>query len=848
MTTAIDYALLAGASYFDTRKEINRFPIPQGWADLLRHDGQPSGFEAAAFRNGNDIVISYAGTYPGDISGDIMADIWLGTGVGSLQLFQAAQYYLAIKNDPQYQGCNITFTGHSLGGGLAALVGVFFGVPATTFDQAPFKNSAQDPSLVTSGNPLNLIAPNVAANLRADLLTSGYTPDQLNGLTNFLQNRQTNGGIPNSDLITSIRVDGEFLSTWFPIDMFDTIGSIPTGVLKHAPTSVIGSDLHSQSLLTAMLQSGDTATSTVSDQTLGQVTFKLTDLLAMIYDEKLFAHPTDPNSPDVNLLEHLVRHQTGGVDGVQAGGDAMVTRFTADLWKLAQDGGLTLNDGNGQSYWNNISKALIAFAMQFYYEDTANATNANKQLFTDLSTANEGSNGIRFDITDTYSGTAATPSTEAKPGLLEQWQNGKMKLDAKDANGNYLLKGYQYFHTYIETTTLLTSEERTLVKSMLPQLRDWYIQAGNGGMTATDTLNNGAFMLGGNAQDILTGGSKADLLVGNAGDDILKGGDGSDVLIGGAGVDTYAWNASANAGIDTILDSDKQGYLRDDTNGAIVLTGGSQLGDNRVFSGKDANGANHIYTFVTGDRNSGGDLIVDGAMLIKDYNPSAGNHMGITLDGPVAAANLSKLTGNGSDNYIVNDVRNKNADPEKHATKYAEVDPSISGSGPVLEGGGGNDIIVGQGGDDFIYSDTQIDTVTAIAQGNQGGGGGQGDWLTGGSGNDTIVGSTGNDVLMGGGGSDLLIGGAGNDDIVGDTNWVATSFDWTVTDEPLYRLFQPAEGDSWPADSAADVIYAGEGNDHVWGDMGNDVIFGENGSDMLDGGDAANDSAWRVAA
>jgi Ca2+-binding RTX toxin-like protein len=219
-------------------------------------------------------------------------------------------------------------------------------------------------------------------------------------------------------------------------------------------------------------------------------------------------------------------------------------------------------------------------------------------------------------------------------------------------------KGYQYFQTYLETTSLLSPEERTLVKSMLPQLRDWYIQAGAGGMTATDTLNNGAFILGGNGQDTLTGGTKADLLVGNAGDDILTGGDGSDVLMGGTGVDIYAWKASANSGIDTILDSDKQGYLRDDPPstgsgqaGPIVLTGGTQYGDNRVFSGKDANGANHLYTFVTGDRNSGGDLIIEhpqgvrrgckglkprqhtqGTMLIKGYQPNSANGIRVAND------------------------------------------------------------------------------------------------------------------------------------------------------------------------------------------------------------------------
>lgn len=31
MVTTIQYALLAGASYFDTRTDINRFPVPKDW-------------------------------------------------------------------------------------------------------------------------------------------------------------------------------------------------------------------------------------------------------------------------------------------------------------------------------------------------------------------------------------------------------------------------------------------------------------------------------------------------------------------------------------------------------------------------------------------------------------------------------------------------------------------------------------------------------------------------------------------------------------------------------------------------------------------------------------------------
>lgn len=72
MATTIEYALLAGASYYDTRRGLNRFPLPKGWnwGSRIPQD-KTTGFEAAAFCNGADlvhsteIIISYAGTGPG---------------------------------------------------------------------------------------------------------------------------------------------------------------------------------------------------------------------------------------------------------------------------------------------------------------------------------------------------------------------------------------------------------------------------------------------------------------------------------------------------------------------------------------------------------------------------------------------------------------------------------------------------------------------------------------------------------------------------------------------------------------------------------------------------------------
>jgi hypothetical protein len=72
MTTAIEYALMAGASYISNRDSRNQFPIPQGWLKVINPDSYfrdpNSGFEAISFMNGVDlahsteIVISYAGT------------------------------------------------------------------------------------------------------------------------------------------------------------------------------------------------------------------------------------------------------------------------------------------------------------------------------------------------------------------------------------------------------------------------------------------------------------------------------------------------------------------------------------------------------------------------------------------------------------------------------------------------------------------------------------------------------------------------------------------------------------------------------------------------------------------
>jgi hypothetical protein len=204
MTTAIEYALMAGQAYQTTRDPMNQFSIPQGWTDFFHVPdiaiptfSTGSGFEAVSFYNGanlqssTEIVISFAGTGPGSLlSADwVNGNIPLALGNLSDQLRQAADYYLQVK--AQNPGATISFTGHSLGGGLASLMAVFFGGSAFTFDQAPFRNSAltytrtdPDTGIVTTHS----VAQDLLAYLQGET-TNGqptYTTAQLQGLTGFI--------------------------------------------------------------------------------------------------------------------------------------------------------------------------------------------------------------------------------------------------------------------------------------------------------------------------------------------------------------------------------------------------------------------------------------------------------------------------------------------------------------------------------------------------------------------------------------------------------------------------------------------------------------------------------------
>jgi Ca2+-binding RTX toxin-like protein len=795
----IDCALMAGASYISTRSDKNKFPVPAGWSIVpsSHFNDISTGFEAVAFQRGTgantEIVISYAGTDSDDLTGDVAADLALGAGLASEQLLQAAEYYLQIKAiNPD---AKITLTGHSLGGGLASLVAVFFNETAVTFDQAPFRNAAS--WVRAQGVLLDLWAKFPASDYPA--ISTWLTPLErfISSFDPFGLGWSTDGLDARESKVTNLSVQGEFLSALNILRI-----GIELDPLTHG--DYFGPlDLHSQALLTSFVQNGD----------FRDVTFTLTDLLPMIFDENLFENSL--KSEDPNLLEHLIRHEVGGVDGIPPDGDKMLTRFTADLLKLAADTGLSISG-------RDLTKSLIAFAMQAYYSGRI-ATDISKQLYESIS------GGVRFERSDIS--------------------------DDPDLNK---IKGYvQFFQNHLAT---LPEAERALIQQKLPELLDWYLAGTRMSATAGD---QSSFMLGAVEADTLRGGTQADLLVGLAGNDLLEGDDGDDTLIGGEGYDTYLW--TTGDGDDTLIDADKKGRILIDGSGIAVLVkqsdttwatadGKVTLTQGETWKLAIAGGGSLDLGTEFNDGDYGitrTEIATGGALLKGDLDPILDGNGDLQYD---AQGNVVVNAAIAAPGHI--DTLHGSASADSIRALAGNDVIEAAGGNDLAEGGAGNDIVAGQDGADTLWGDTALtDTsplATALAAGDTDTSQtAKGDWVDGGGGDDILIGADAQDLLSGGSGNDLLIASAGDDLMLGDATIASGSTDWQVArfvenNATLYR-WELSQGTTTASDSVggADVMYGGKGRDWAFGGAGDDlldggadddVLFGEAGNDVLLGG------------
>jgi len=832
MTLLSEHALTALAAY--AREAGNIGPPPQGWSIYETSYFSLVGFHAVALRRDgtNEIVIAYSGT-------DSLLDWATGNatsalGIFSPQLQAAIQFYSDIRQKMSDDGIPsseiVTLTGHSLGGGLASVVSVFFDQRAETFNTAPFEASVYGVPGISK-----------AAVRNQYLAYAAYQLLKLRPVSNAFTLFQTasawlSGGnplfAPREANVDAVHIYGEALQ-WLRL-ILPTIVDGESEELD-TPINTLGPvDLHSQALLAA-LEMSPTLRAALSNAELSISTLEL------LFDTTLYAVESMPSDSERDFLMDLIRNQLG-VDGTaNTSGNNLLNIFAQDLQTISQAFAST-------HISTDMASALIAATMDYYYHNDF-LNGGTPQPFVQTV---PGGFHLDFTLVDATSG-----------------QIGRERLIKEFATG-------------------YPGSVSGPLRDMLDISQHWYIQTGSSPLNATgssdrdvfvtftglNTLDGGGgddLMLGGSGVDNLSGGIGQDRMTGGLGDDVLNGGQGNDRLFGGAGFDNYDF--VNGDGLDQVDDSDGAGQIRI---GGAPIAAGQRIAPNRWRS------ADGIITIERREGQGGVyDLMLrstNGSIQISVRNWTNGE-LGITLDDtPIDESDLpgnppTTLTIMGDRRIADSDPGTPGVQPTYDALGNPITESVVEAVADVLFGSVDADKIVGgdladrlhgNGGNDLLYAAGEIAVADAIVTGRNGLGVGEmislssanGDnLLSGQEGDDVLVGSSTNDLLSGGAGNDLLIAGQGDDFIDADTTMLAGSSDWTLVESPVTTprfTFAGSGIGLFYSDGGSDVVHAGGGNDAVIAGGGDDVVHGDDGDDDVYGGsgedtvfgDAGNDTVY----
>lgn len=792
---ATDNELMLMSTGVYSSSQPNETPIPTGWqylTDGARTFYEPAGrlgFSAGAFVSSSEIVIAFTGTEPG-LMDWVTGNIPAGAAIYySTQIADAIKFVADVMAAPGSAGKTITFTGHSLGGGLASLMAIYFSLPARVFDEAPFEASARNPFLVNVYYAeylarQTLLGRSVAAGFQS---YAAATTSPSTFLSEFATREAaiTEKHIAGETL-TRIRYQNTAINS--SSDFFDVSNSTLyqraikefafTGSFDFFMASV---SLHSMDLMTLLNASSSLRTAANT----------LPQLLELMASSDLYGF--DRSSSLLDFKRHLIQYELGGTfrDGTTVTPIALASRFGTEALRLAE-----LNTPPTYTLLSGAIGALIDF-----YEV------ANSAPTTDFIQNVTG--GIQFDAS-------------------------RLPAAANSRHGFQLLVD--------NVTALLESGDQQRVRSALDKASLWSIQSGavalNVAGTSADEVQLGSIvagnslagaagkdvLLGGTQVDTLNGGADADLLVAGSGNDILIGGTGDDYLSGGQGDDQYVF--AQGDGHDEVRDSDGVGSL---IVGATTLNGGTRIGAS-VWRSADSQ---FLYQTI------GNDLVIqhvgfEDSITVRDWTSG---QLNITLSGTIAPPTGTTISGD--------------LTPLVSGGTYSKDSlGNIIGTGPepnrqdTLLGSTGDDFMYGLGGNDALYGGDGNDELD---------GGEGSNVLSGGAGSDRLVGGSGADYILGGGTLRPQIPNAVSDPLYappGGQQTLTGGWNWAIYAAPGYQpgdvyYFGGFIGGFLDINDTADIIEGGGGNDEIFAGYGDDQIdagadddsvSGMGGNDVIEGG------------
>ena len=870
--TEKEYAQLANRVY--DRKDIrNKMTLPEGVTELeWQDDDKWTGFSAGVYQVAeNHIVISFTGSNEELIEDFLLNNIPIGLGYSGPQVENAARLTFQVME--KYPNAKIEFTGHSLGGGLASMMAVFFDKKAYVFDPAPFKSTAMNYKEVSDlykklyGNEYRnkefsdyssygmnhkdkkdkalLEIYNERVKNVSSWFTSGEFLQVLRDNSNYIESdlenwreyaetkmllpetRRNFGAIVGQERM--LDVGKKFPEKMGIAKIVDWKNGKLTSEGGNTPGFEEATQLHSILLLQGVMASDPFRESVKA----------LPIALNLIFDSQFYAVDLEKGS-DPDLLARLVKQQIGGVDKQPLDTETRTIEKRPVLDKLAD--ALNTVAARTGAVDKEVQQMLAAQALEWFHYQAKDYQYNGSAFFKNTT------NGV-LQYTAAWG--------ENYDGQKEANTDVKGKAVVEDH------KSDKYTEAWIKQIFAANGLSGQAVR-----WRGWqqWTLATNGIASSAAALDadKSQIMVGADGNDVFSGGNGDDLLIGGAGNDTLSGMGGHNVLAGGAGEDTYFITAGSS---NTIIDADGAGSIV--WNG-MRLTGESKAdGENRWV---DA-GRNITYYMVDND------LYISHFSLTSAFGIRIRNWqngmLGLNLGSePASQSHYTRILGDWRPRLIGTETQ---TDVGRDDPRYGTYEsggrylPDGRLENGVYEKGGFDDVVNMSGGSGRYHIE-----------------GGRGDdALGGGAGGDLIEGGEGRDLIAGGGGPDILKGGAGGDFILADS-LLARKRQRNSPDE---RWTPPADasgklefaGRTWGAlvkdglefivrdavdgksadgvGTEGDRIYGGDGGDWILAgdtddyieadsarmengkvvyDSGDDVVWGGGGGDTISGG-AGND-------